>query len=76
MAITETSKETTIMYALQIGIDSDNKPITRTKSISNINPSVTLENIYTLGSGITNLQKYPVASISRKDVIGLTDQTV
>ena len=66
MAVVEKSSEVDLIYKVQTGENSSGDATTSSRTIGNINPAATVEDMYTVASGIAGLQTYPVLEIRRR----------
>lgn len=73
MAVEKQKTETALIYKLEQGTNGDGEQVYSNKTIANINPSLTETDVYTLGKAVAGLQKYPLASVSRRDTSILED---
>lgn len=74
MAVIETEKTTQILYKVQTGQTSTGEPNYSTRTLSNINPALTNEDAFNVGTAIGNLQKYAVAGVFLRNTIELAQQ--
>ncbi|RGJ93367.1 DUF1659 domain-containing protein [Megamonas funiformis] len=74
MAVVEKDKTVQILYKVQTGTTSAGKPSYSTRTVSDINPTITAENAFNIGTAIAGLQKYTVAGVYLRNTIELAQQ--
>lgn len=74
MAVIEREKITQILYKVQTGETSTGEPSYSTRTLSNINPAITIENAFNIGGAIGSLQKYPVGGVFLRNTTELAQQ--
>lgn len=66
MAVVEKSSEVDLIFKVQTGENDSGDPTTSSRTIGNVNPDASAEDMYTVASGIAGLQTYPVLEIRRR----------
>lgn len=73
MAVTKTSQSAKLIIKVQTKTNANGDAVYAQRSISNLNPAVVDSDVYTVGSAIGALQKYPVEVVSRQDLASLAN---
>jgi len=73
MAVTKTSQSAKLIIKVQTKTNANGEAVYAQRSISNLNPAVTDSDVYTVGSAVAGLQKYPVETVSRQDTAALAN---
>jgi hypothetical protein len=73
MAVTKTSQSAKLIIKVQTKTDANGDAVYAQRSISNLNPAVADSDVYTVGTAVAALQKYPVEAVSRQDVAALVN---
>lgn len=66
--------KTKLMINVETGTKSDGTPIVKARTISNVNPALTDDDILAVGNALGQLQTNKVSSISRQDTAALSAQ--
>ena len=56
------------------GLDENNKDIVKNKTFSNIKPTISSEDLYELGTAISDLQAYPLLNLIRYEEYELINE--
>lgn len=67
MAVNKVPQSGRMVITVQAGVSASNKPTYRQRVYKNVKADATDSDIYAIAEGLSKLQKYPVASISRVD---------
>ena len=73
MAVTKTSQSAKLIIKVQTKTNAKGEAVYAQRSISNLNPAVADSDVYTVGSAVAGLQKYPVETVSRQDTAALAN---
>ena len=73
MAVTKTSQSAKLIIKVQTKTDANGDAVYAQRSINNLNPVVADSEVYTVGTVVAELQKYPVEAVSRQDVAALVN---
>jgi hypothetical protein len=73
MAVTKTSQSAKLIIKVQTKTDANGDAVYAQRSISNLNPAVADSDVYTVGTAVAGLQKYPVETVSRQDTAALAN---
>ena len=76
MAVQEKTKETTIIYNVHTSTDEEGKAVYSARTISNVNPAISLDSLHSITKAVASLQKYELGEIQRKDITVVEEQTV
>jgi len=63
-----------LTLVLAAGLDENNKNIIKNKTFSNVKASVSNENLYELGTAISDLQSYPLTKLVKKEEYELVNE--
>lgn len=63
MAAEVTKSDKALKLALETGVGSNGNPTMSTRTISNINPTASIDDLLTLGRGIGDLTKYILSEV-------------
>ncbi len=65
--------ETKIIIKVQTGTSSTGKATYTQRSFSNINPAITEDDVWDIGTKLGGLQKYPMGSVNRQDLAQIVE---
>lgn len=74
MAVKKLKTTTALLITIESGTKPDGSSEYKTRTLNRVSPSMTDEDIYTIGAQIANLQAYPVAGVGRRDVSALGNE--
>ena len=67
MAVNKVPQGSSIVIAIQSGVNSGNQPVYRKRTFKNVKASAVDADVFVVAQGMASLQKYPVTGISRLD---------
>ena len=73
MSVESIATGSTLRIRLETGVDQEGKPIFRNKSINNVKPDATDQELFDMAQVLTGLQRYTVAAVMRVDTAKLND---
>jgi len=73
MAVVKMNQSAKLIIKVQTKTDANGEAVYAQRSISNLNPAVVDNDVYTVGTAIAGLQKYPVETVSRQDTAALAN---
>ena len=73
MAVVKMNQSAKLIIKVQTKTDANGEAVYAQRSISNLNPAVADSDVYTVGSAVAGLQKYPVETVSRQDTAALAN---
>ncbi|HHT64942.1 MAG: DUF1659 domain-containing protein [Caldicoprobacterales bacterium] len=73
MALESRPLNTRVQIQFDLGTDGDGKKLTASKSISNIKPETSDQDVYDVASGLAQLQSYPVSVIRKVEQTDLVN---
>lgn len=73
MAVNAVSQDSKIKLNLDGGVDQNGKQIVKSKTYSKVKATATNEDVYSVATALTGLQKLPVVSIRRIDEVELVE---
>lgn len=73
MAVNAVSQDSKIKLNLDGGIDQNGKQMVKSKTYSKVKAAATNEDVYSVATALTGLQKLPVVSIRRIDEVELVE---
>lgn len=74
MAVVTNQASSKMKLVLNAGLDENNKEIIKSKTFSNIKPTVTNDNMYSLGVALSGLQSYSLMNIKRYEEYELLNE--
>lgn len=67
MPVNKVTAVSTLRLELQTGINTSGNPVIRRKSLSNVKPAASDQDLYDVAAALASLQQYPLNGISRID---------
>jgi len=67
MAVENIATESVLRLQLQTGVDTNGNPVFRTKSLYNIKPDATDQDLFDVAQGLAGLQQYVLENVLRVD---------
>jgi len=74
MPIMPNQANSKLKLVLNTGLDENNKNIVKSKTFSNIKPAISNEDLYELGTAISDLQSYPLLNLVRYEEYELINE--
>ncbi len=74
MAIIANQADSKLKLVFNAGLDEENKDIMKNKTIANVKPAVTNENLYNLAVSMSDLQSYTLSKIVRYEEYQLSNE--
>ena len=72
MAVRKSSQATKVVLEVESGVKPDGSAKYSARTLSNMNPALSDEDLYGIGAGFGTLQSYPVGDIIRHDTAVLS----
>ncbi len=72
MAVRKMSQATKVVLKVESGVKADGSAVYSARTLSNMNPALSDENLYDIGAGFGTLQSCPVGEIIRHDTAVLS----
>ena len=72
MAVIKSKQATKVVLSVETGVKADGSTVYSARSITNMNPALSDEDLYGIGSGFGALQSCPVGAIVRHDTAVLS----
>ena len=73
MALESRPLNTRVQIQFDLGTDGDGKKLSASKSISNIKPETSDQDVYDVARGLASLQSYPVSVIRKVEQTDLVN---
>lgn len=73
MPVTKVQNNSVLRLELQVGVNAGGNPVFRTKSLSNVKPGASDQNLFDVAAALADLQEYPLNDIARIDSAQLTE---
>lgn len=67
MAVNKVPSNSVLVLEFRVGVDADGDPVYRNRSLSNVKPAATDQDLFDVATALAALQEYPLNSISRTD---------
>ncbi|WP_026692275.1 DUF1659 domain-containing protein [Peribacillus kribbensis] len=64
----QTLVSSTLQYSVQTGLNDKNEPVLKKKTLPNVKPAATPDQLYQTASALAGLSRYPLADVSRGDL--------
>ena len=74
MAIIANQADSKLKLVLNAGVDENNKDIIKSKTFTNVKPTVTNENLFNLAVSMSDLQAYTLSNIVRYEEYQLINE--
>ncbi|MCL6561081.1 MAG: DUF1659 domain-containing protein [Firmicutes bacterium] len=71
MAVSKVPANSVLRLELQVGMDTGGNPVFRNRSLSNVKPTASDQDLFDVASALAGLQEYPLNGISRVDAAQL-----
>ncbi|MFC7393112.1 DUF1659 domain-containing protein [Scopulibacillus cellulosilyticus] len=69
-----TLTDTTLVMALDGGLNKEGKPVIKKKSFRNVKINATDDQLYSVAKVLAPLKQYPLISIERNNIVDLSEQ--
>jgi len=67
MAVSKVPANSVLRLELRVGVNASGNPILRRKSLNNVKPAASDQDLYDVAAALAALQEYPLNGISRVD---------
>lgn len=67
MAVVKAEQSAKLMIKVQTGTNTSGDPVYRQRSLANLNPALTDEEVMAIGQALGTLQAHPIEAIARQD---------
>lgn len=74
MAVVSNQANSKLKLVSSAGLDVNNKEVIKNKTIANIKPAITNENLYTIGTSLASLQSYSLKKVVRYEEYELMNE--
>lgn len=74
MAVIANQLDSKLKLVFNAGLDEDNKDIMKNKTLANVKPAMTNENLYNLAVSMSDLQSYTLSEIVRYEEYQLSNE--
>lgn len=69
----KTNTETKLIIKVQTGTTTEGKATYIQRNFENVNPSLSEDNALDIGKKLAELQKYPLGSVQRQDLVEIAE---
>ncbi|OPY56631.1 MAG: hypothetical protein A4E55_02042 [Pelotomaculum sp. PtaU1.Bin035] len=67
MAVTKVPDNSTLRLELRVGVNTSGNPVYRRRTLNNVKPNASDQDLFEIATALAALQEYPLNSISRVD---------
>lgn len=67
MAVSKVPANSVLRLQLRVGVDANGSPVYRNRSLNNVKPAATDQDLFDVANALAALQEYPLNGISRID---------
>jgi len=67
MAVSKIPANSALRLELRVGTDPEGNPVYRNRSLNNVKPAATDQDLFDVANALAGLQEYPLNGISRFD---------
>ncbi len=67
MAVSKVPGNSVLRLEVEVGVNTSGNPVYRNRSLNNVKPTASDQDLYDVGAALADLQEYPLNGISRVD---------
>ncbi|MCL6558919.1 MAG: DUF1659 domain-containing protein [Firmicutes bacterium] len=72
MAVNKVPANSVLRLQLRVGMDAKGNPVYRNRSLNNVKPAASDQDMFDVAASLAGLQEFPLAGVSRIDSAQLT----